>query len=103
MHIEEAHLTENRRAHGFTVLVHLRANFQTISAGDAARKRISLLLRLGSHARTFAEIVAAVDGNPGFDALQAFEHELAIDGEITNHGKFRHRLDTDGGAEMEDS
>src|SRR5271156_2536455 len=51
MHVEEAHLAENGGAHEFAVFVHLRANFQAISAGDAARKRISPLLCFGSHAR----------------------------------------------------
>jgi len=73
----------------------LRANLQAISAADAARERIGFFLRFGSYARTFAEIVAAVDGNPGLDALQALEHELTIDGEIPHDGKFRHRFDAD--------
>src|SRR4029077_12786647 len=34
MHVEETHLAENCGAHELIVLVHLRTDFQTISAGD---------------------------------------------------------------------
>src|SRR5260370_28713263 len=87
VHIEKPHLADNGRAHELIMLIHLWANFQAVSATDAVRKRIALFLNFGRHARAFAKIVSAVDGNPGLHALEAFEHELAIDGEITHQRK----------------
>ena len=84
------------------MLVYLRAYFQAIAAGDTARKRVALFLDFGSHARAFAEVVGAVDGDPGLHALETFEHELAIDGKIAHDGKFGHGLDAYGLFELID-
>src|SRR5579863_9359868 len=44
MHVEKPHLTENRGAHEFAVLVDLRADLEAAAARDAVRKRIRLFL-----------------------------------------------------------
>src|SRR5256885_2896184 len=102
VHVEEAHLADNGRAHKLIMLIHLWANLEAISARDAIRKRITFFLNFGRYARAYAEIVSAVDGNPGFHALEAFEHELAIDGEIAHQRKLGHRLDSNGLFELID-
>src|ERR1700674_1683074 len=84
MHIEQAHLTDDGRSDELAVLIHLWANFQAVSATNAIRKRIPLLLNLRGNTRPFAQIVSPVDRNPRFHALQAFEHELAIHGKIAH-------------------
>src|SRR6266849_3648860 len=95
VHVEEAHLADDCRADEFVACIHLRADFQATATRNAARKRIALFLNFGRNARTFAEAVGAVDGNPGLYALQAFEHELAIHSEIAHQWKFAHGLDAD--------
>src|SRR5579859_5311723 len=88
MHIKESHLAENRRAHKIVVLVNLRADFQAVSATNAARKRVSLLLNFRRYARPLAQIVCAVNRNPRLHPLQALEHELPVHRQIAHHGKF---------------
>jgi hypothetical protein len=102
MHVEEANLTDDGRADEIVVGVHLRAYLETRTARDATGQRVTLFLDLRGDARAFAEIVGAVDGDPSFDALEGFEHELAIDGEVANDGKLGHRLDTNGLFELID-
>src|SRR6476646_7032303 len=87
VHVEKPDLADNRGANEFVVVIYLRANFQAASARNAARKRIGLLLRLGRHARPCAEVVGPVDGNPALNALETFEHELPVNGEVPNHRK----------------
>src|SRR5438309_6626698 len=95
MHVEQSNLADDRGSHKIAPLrsSDLWTNFQAITTRNTARKRIRFLLRLGRQARTFTEVISAVDGNPRLDALQTFEHELPVDGKIANHGKFRHRLE----------
>src|SRR6266702_636334 len=100
VHIEEPHLADDGRAHKLIVFIHLRAYLEAASAADAVRQRIAFLLNFRRYARAFAEIVSAVNGNPRFHALQAFEHELAIDGELAHQGKFRERRDAVGPLEL---
>src|SRR5260370_40986052 len=100
VHVEKAHLADNGGAHELIMFIHLRANFQAVPASDAVRKRIALFLNFGRHARAFAKIVSAVDGNPRLHALEAFEHELAVDGEIAHQRKLGHRLDSNGLLEL---
>src|SRR6266403_4291119 len=84
VHVEQAHLADDRRSDKLAVLIHLRANFQAVSATDAIRKRVPLLLNLGRDARPFPQVVSAIDGDPRLHALQAFEHKLAIHREIAH-------------------
>lgn len=102
MHVEEADLRNDRGANELVPFVDLRANFQATAARDAARKRIAFFLNFGGHARTFAEVVGAVDGDPGLNALQGVEHELAIYGEIADNRKFGHGFEADGVLELVD-
>ena len=102
MHVEQAHLADDGRAHELIMLIHLWANLQAVPATDAVRKRIAFFLNFGRHARAFAEIVSAINGNPSFHALQAFKHELAIDGEIAHQRKLGHRRDANGLLELID-
>src|SRR6266850_870449 len=37
VHVEQPHLADDRRSHELAVLIHLRANFQAVSATDAIR------------------------------------------------------------------
>src|SRR5260370_226550 len=94
--VEEAHLADDGRAHELIMLIHLRANLEAVPTCNAIRKRIALLLNFWGNARAFAEIVSAVDGNPGLHALEAFKHELPVNREIAHQRKLRHRLDSNG-------
>src|SRR5579862_497634 len=99
MHVKEAHLADDGGADEIAVGTFagdLRANFEAAAAGDAGGKLVGFFLRFGSHARAFAEIVGAIDGDPGFDALEAVKHKLAIHGKVADNGKFRERFETDG-------
>src|SRR5216684_5514556 len=96
MHVEEAHLADDGRAHELIMLIHLRANLEAVPTCNAIRKRIALFLNFWGNARAFAEIVSAVDGNPGLHALEAFKHELPVNREIAHQRKLRHRLDSNG-------
>src|SRR6267378_2094474 len=98
--VEQAHLADDRRSDKFAVPIHLRANFQAVSATDAIRKRVALLLNLRRDARPFAQIVSPVDRNPRLHALQAFEHHLPVNGKIAHQGEFRHRRDSNGLVEL---
>src|SRR5258708_18516541 len=90
MHVEEPHLADDRRANKTSRRgsVHLRANFQTTTAGNTCRKLVRLFLRLRCDARTFAKIVGSVDWNPCFYSLQTFKHELPVDRKVTHYRKF---------------
>src|SRR5260370_9648518 len=93
VHIKKAHLADNGRADELIILVHLRANLEAVSAGNAIRKRIAFFLNFGRYARSFAEIVSAVDGNPGLYALEAVKHTLPIDREIAHPPTLGHGVD----------
>src|SRR5438045_5806159 len=98
MHVEQTDLADDGRADEVSLrrAGDLRANFQAAAAGNAGGKFVGFFLSAGRHARTFAEIVSAVDRDPGFYALQAFKHELPVDCEIADHWKFGERLDANG-------
>ena len=95
MRVEQPHLRDRGRAHEARVFVELRASLHAAGAGDAAGNRISLLLLFGRHARAGAEIVGAVDGNPGFDGFEVLENHAAVGGEIANDGKLGERFKLD--------
>src|SRR5713226_6518972 len=102
VHIKKSHLADDGRAHELILVVHLRANFQAVPAGNTIRERIALFLNFGRYAWAFTEIVRAVDGNPGLHPLKAFEHELPIDSQIAHQRKLRHRLDSNRLLELVD-
>src|SRR5581483_7131180 len=100
--VEEADLRDGGGADEAGALVELRASLHAAAAGDAARERVHLFLNVGSHARAGAEVVGAVDGDPGFDGLEVLEEDAAVDREIANDGKLGERLETDGLFELVD-
>src|SRR5207248_11245206 len=69
MRVEQPHLCDGGCAYEISVLIELRADFHAAAAGDAARERVRSLLLLLRHARAGAEIVGAINRDPGFDAL----------------------------------
>ena len=66
--VEELDLGDGGGADEVGVVVELRADLHAAGAGDAVGERVALLLLLREPARAGAEIVGAVDGNPGLDA-----------------------------------
>src|SRR5258706_9683546 len=98
MHVEKTHLADDCGADKISGgrAGDLGTHFQAIAAGNAGGEFVCLFLGFRRDARAFAKIVSPVDRNPRLDALQAFEHELAIDGEVAHDWKFRHRLKPDG-------
>src|ERR1700689_5417995 len=87
MRVEQTHLRDSRRAYEARVFIELWAGFHATGAGDAAGDRISLLLFFGRHARAGAEVVSAVDGNPGFDDFKIFEDHAAVGRQIAHDGE----------------
>jgi len=102
VHVKETDLADDGGSNEIVVGVDLRTDFQARAARDTTRKWVTLFLDFGGDTGAFAEIIGAVDRNPGFDALEGFEHELAIDGEIADDGKFGQRLNADGLFELID-
>ena len=94
--VEELDLRDGGRADEVCLFVELRADFHAAAAGDAVRERVIGFLLLGEDARAGAEIVGAVDGDPGFDAHEVLEEDGAVDLKIADERKFRQRLDADG-------
>src|SRR5437868_9933115 len=87
MSVEKAHLRDGRRTYETCVFIKLGTDFHAATTRDAARERVSGLLLFHSHARAGAEIICAVNRNPGFGALEIFKQHAAIDREIANNGK----------------
>jgi len=82
--IEELDLGDGGRADEARVVIELRADFHAAAAGDAIRKRVAGLLLLREDARAGAEVVGAVDGDPGFDGLEVFKEDRAVDLEVAD-------------------
>ena len=82
--VEEFDLGNSGCADEARVLIELRADLHAAAAGDAIRERVIGFLLLREYARTGAEIVGAIDGNPGFDAHQIFKEDGAIDLEVAD-------------------
>ncbi len=66
------------------------------------RERVVGFLLLREDARAGAEVVGAVDGNPGLDGLEVFEEHGAVDLEIADQRELGERLDLDGLLEIVD-
>ena len=75
--VEELDLRDGGCADEACVLVELRADFHAAGAGDAVRERVIRFLLLRVDARAGAEIVGAVDGNPGLDAHEVFKQHAS--------------------------
>ena len=82
--VEELDLGDGGCADEVGVLVELRADFHAAAAADAVGERVVGFLLLREDARAGAEIVGAVDGNPGLDGLQVFKEDGAVDLEIAD-------------------
>ena len=82
--VEELDLGDGGGADEACLFVELRADFHAAGAGDAVGERVVGFLLLGEDARAGAEIVGAVDGNPGFDAHEVFEEDGAVDLEVAD-------------------
>ena len=80
----------------------MRADFHAAGAGDAIGERVVGFLLLREDARAGAEIVGAVDGNPGLDGHQVVEENGAVDLQIADQRKLGERLDADGLLEIVD-
>ena len=94
--VEQTDLADHGRADEMIGRRVLRTGFEATSATDAAREGIPLLLKLLRHRRAFAQVVCAIDGDPGFNALQIVEQPGTIDEEIADEWEFAHRLELDG-------
>ena len=89
VHVEELGLRDGGCADEAGGVVELGADFHADGAGDAVGEGIALLLDLWSLARPGAEVVGAVDWHPGFDGLEIFEEDAAVDGEVADDGELR--------------
>ena len=102
MGVEELDLGDGGCADEAGGVVELRADFHADGAADAVRQRVGCFLRLWEDARARAEIIGAVYGDPGFDGLEVFEEDAAVDGEVADYGELGQRLDADGLLEFVD-
>src|SRR5947209_3725690 len=98
--VEEFHLRDGGGADEVGLVVELGAGLHAAAAGHAAGDGIHLFLRFGKLAGTGAEIVGSVDGDPGFDALEIFKEDAAVDLKIADERKLGEGLDFDGLLEL---
>jgi len=84
MVIEELDLGDGGCAYEVCVLVELRADFHAAAATDAIRQRVVDFLLLREDTGAGAEVVGAVDGNPGLYGFEVLEEDGAIDLEIAH-------------------
>ena len=73
VHVEELDLGDGGCADEGRAVVELGADLHADGAGDAVREGVALLLNLRELAGRGAEVVGAVDGDPGFDSLEILE------------------------------
>ena len=87
VHVEELGLGDGGGADEAGGVVELGADLHADGAGDAVGERVALFLNLRELAGAGAEVVGAVDGDPGFDLLEVFEEDGAVDGEVADDGE----------------
>src|SRR5258708_34071306 len=97
MHVEEADLADDGGADEIVAGVYLRADFEAEAAGHAAGERVALFLNFGGDAWAFAEAVGAVDGDPGFYALEESNMNWRLPASSRTVGKFVIGLTVMGG------
>src|SRR6266851_2240552 len=100
VHVEELGLGDGGGSDEAGGVVELRADLHADGAGDAVGERVALLLHLRKLLGAGAEVVGAVDGNPGLDLLEVLEEDGAINGEVADDGKFRQGSESDGLLEL---
>src|ERR1700710_1608807 len=81
IHVEELDLCDGCGANEVGRVIELRADLHADGAGDAVGEGVTLLLDLRNLARSWTEVVGAVDRNPGLDGLEVLEEDRAVDGE----------------------
>src|ERR1700751_712350 len=92
MIVEELDLGDGGGADEACFFIELRANFHTAGAGDAVRQWVVRFLLLREDAWAGAEIVGAVDRNPGFDAHEVVEKDGSVYLKIADQREFGQRL-----------
>ena len=100
--VEELDLCDGGRADKACLLSELRTNLHAAGAGNAVGEGIADFLLLREDTRAGAEVVGAIDGNPGLNGLEVLEEDGAIDLKIPNERKLGERLDADGLLEILD-
>lgn len=96
MAVEQAHLTDGRRADEVRMRVDLRAGFQARAAGHTLGEFIRLLPVALGDARAGAEVIRAVNRDPAPDFLEVLKHPRAVHGEVLDDRELGHRLQRDG-------
>jgi hypothetical protein len=96
VHVEELGLSDGGRAYEAGGVVELGTDLHADRAADAIGERVALFLNLRGLAGARAEVVGSVDGDPGFDLLEVFEEDGAVDGEVADYGELGERGEGDG-------
>jgi len=96
VHVEELGLSDGGGADEAGGVVELGADLHADGAADAVGEWVALFLNLGSLFGAGAEVVGAVDGDPGFDGLEVLEEDGAVDGEVADYGELAERGEGDG-------
>lgn len=94
--VEQANLGNGGRTYEVTVVIDLGAGFEAAAAGHAFAELIHFFADFFGHARTFAKVVGAVNGDPSFDAFEVVKHGLSVHDEIADDGKLFERFENDG-------
>jgi len=89
-------LCNGRGADEASGVVELGADLHADGAGDAIGERVALLLNLGELLGAGAEVVGAVDGDPGFDLLEVFEEDGTVDAEVADYRELAEGREGDG-------
>lgn len=100
--VEHAGLADGGGSDEFGAGVYLRAGVEAAAACHAAGEGVGGLLFVLGHLRAGADVVGAVEGDPGFDFLEGFKHGTAVDEEVADNGEFQEGLEGDGGLQLRD-
>ena len=93
--VEEFDLGDGGCADEVGGVVELGADFHAAAAGDAVGERVGDFLLLREDAWAGAEVIGAINGNPGLDGLEVLEEDGAVDGEVADDGEFGEWFDAD--------
>ncbi len=94
--VEELGLSDGGGSDEVGHVVELRADLHAAAAGDAVGEGVALLLDLRELLGAGAEVVGAVDGNPGLYLLEIFEEHGAVNLQVADDWELRQGGEGDG-------
>ena len=93
--VEKICLNRRSRTDEVGLRADVRTGFEAAAAGHAVTDLVCRLCRVRVLARCVRRFPAAVHIDPAMNALEAFEHDGAVDQKVTNDGERARRLQAD--------